>query len=227
MQLCRPPIDAWEKQHRNTAKYQNQAVLFRAHIQQHGQIRCSHVRRSDGTAQIRSCFNSNPIPEQYCMGDIEGSFWARIHGSAPHYTNFCAHSCRQRSKRWAYLCCHAVCSNIVSTVLVANWTSSFRCRRLVFANFMQSTTEPDLAWAATTKDQDYIRMEGMKRVVNDSIHRKELVAGNLKEFMTVGVHSRTNLPFSQSLYKLQSFIKRMNAYRRGLPTSMNCFELNH
>jgi hypothetical protein len=42
------------------------------------------------------------------------------------------------------------------------------------------------AWAATTTDQDYIRMQGMKRVVNDSVHRKELVAGNLKEFFMAG-----------------------------------------
>jgi hypothetical protein len=43
-----------------------------------------------------------------------------------------------------------------------------------------------IVWAATTKDKDYIRMEGMKRVVNDAVHRKELVAGNLKEFMAAG-----------------------------------------
>ncbi|EPQ61192.1 P-loop containing nucleoside triphosphate hydrolase protein [Gloeophyllum trabeum ATCC 11539] len=39
-------------------------------------------------------------------------------------------------------------------------------------------------WAATTKNEDYIRMEGMKRVVNDNEHRKELVAGNLAEYLT-------------------------------------------
>ncbi|KAI0656859.1 P-loop containing nucleoside triphosphate hydrolase protein [Cubamyces menziesii] len=39
-------------------------------------------------------------------------------------------------------------------------------------------------WAATTKDKDYIRMVGLKHVVNNPEHRKELVAGNLSEFVT-------------------------------------------
>ncbi|KAH9891326.1 P-loop containing nucleoside triphosphate hydrolase protein [Cubamyces lactineus] len=39
-------------------------------------------------------------------------------------------------------------------------------------------------WAATTKDKDYIRMVGLKHVVNNLEHRKELVAGNLSEFVT-------------------------------------------
>ncbi|KAH9855745.1 P-loop containing nucleoside triphosphate hydrolase protein [Lenzites betulinus] len=39
-------------------------------------------------------------------------------------------------------------------------------------------------WAATTKDKDYIRMVGLKHVVNDPEHRKELIAGNLADFMT-------------------------------------------
>lgn len=41
-------------------------------------------------------------------------------------------------------------------------------------------------WAATTKDKDYIRMVGLKHVVNNTEHRKELIAGNLSEFMTSG-----------------------------------------
>ena len=41
-------------------------------------------------------------------------------------------------------------------------------------------------WAATTKDKDYIRMVGLKHVVNNLEHRKELVAGNLSEFVTRG-----------------------------------------
>ncbi|KAG6874168.1 hypothetical protein C0995_005586 [Termitomyces sp. Mi166 len=38
-------------------------------------------------------------------------------------------------------------------------------------------------WAATTKDAEYIRMEGMKRIVSDSAHRKEIVAGGLQEYL--------------------------------------------
>jgi hypothetical protein len=40
-----------------------------------------------------------------------------------------------------------------------------------------------VVWAATTKDSDYIRMQGMKRVVNDACHRKEIVAGGMREYM--------------------------------------------
>ncbi|TFK85037.1 P-loop containing nucleoside triphosphate hydrolase protein [Polyporus arcularius HHB13444] len=39
-------------------------------------------------------------------------------------------------------------------------------------------------WAATTKDKEYIRMVGMKHVVNNVEHRKEFIAGNLSEFMS-------------------------------------------
>ena len=42
-------------------------------------------------------------------------------------------------------------------------------------------------WAAVTRDRDYIRMEGLKRVVNDAKHRKELVVGGLDEFLTEGM----------------------------------------
>ncbi|KAJ8595027.1 P-loop containing nucleoside triphosphate hydrolase protein [Rhizopogon salebrosus TDB-379] len=39
-------------------------------------------------------------------------------------------------------------------------------------------------WAATTTNVDYIRMQGLKKLVNDPSHRKELVAGNLGEYIT-------------------------------------------
>ncbi|KIL71102.1 hypothetical protein M378DRAFT_156053 [Amanita muscaria Koide BX008] len=38
-------------------------------------------------------------------------------------------------------------------------------------------------WAATTKDSDYIRTEGLKRAVNDPTHRKEIVAGGMWKYM--------------------------------------------
>ena len=44
-----------------------------------------------------------------------------------------------------------------------------------------------IAWAAITRDRDYIRMEGLNRVVKDTKHRKELVAGGLDEYLTAGV----------------------------------------
>ena len=43
-----------------------------------------------------------------------------------------------------------------------------------------------LVWAATTKDKDYIRMQGMKYFVNNMQYRKEFVTGNLSKFMTKG-----------------------------------------
>ncbi|EGO19480.1 hypothetical protein SERLADRAFT_453452 [Serpula lacrymans var. lacrymans S7.9] len=39
-------------------------------------------------------------------------------------------------------------------------------------------------WAATTKNTDYVRMQGLKQVINDASHRKEVVAGNMSEYMT-------------------------------------------
>ena len=46
-----------------------------------------------------------------------------------------------------------------------------------------------LAWAATTRNNDYIRMEGLKRLVGSSKHRKELVAGGLSAYLTAGASS--------------------------------------
>ncbi|KAF8494576.1 HlyB/MsbA family ABC transporter [Russula emetica] len=40
------------------------------------------------------------------------------------------------------------------------------------------------AWAATTRNNDYIRMEALKRLVGSSKHRKELVAGGLAAYLT-------------------------------------------
>ena len=39
-------------------------------------------------------------------------------------------------------------------------------------------------WAATTRDEDYLRMEGFKRVVADDKHRQEMVAIGLTDYMT-------------------------------------------
>ena len=44
-----------------------------------------------------------------------------------------------------------------------------------------------LVWAAITHDRDYIRLEGINRVVSDTKHRKELVAGGVDEYLTEGV----------------------------------------
>ncbi|KAG1722507.1 P-loop containing nucleoside triphosphate hydrolase protein [Suillus lakei] len=41
-----------------------------------------------------------------------------------------------------------------------------------------------LVWAATTTNYDYVRMEGLEGLVSDPSHRKEVVAGNLSEYIT-------------------------------------------
>ena len=44
-----------------------------------------------------------------------------------------------------------------------------------------------------TKNVDDIRMQGLKRVVNDAEHRKEFIAGNLQEYTTQGLCSYRHL----------------------------------
>ncbi|KAF9229816.1 P-loop containing nucleoside triphosphate hydrolase protein, partial [Gyrodon lividus] len=41
-----------------------------------------------------------------------------------------------------------------------------------------------LVWAATTKNKDYMRMQGFKHLVDNPAHRKEVVAGGLGEHVT-------------------------------------------
>ena len=38
-------------------------------------------------------------------------------------------------------------------------------------------------WAATTRNKDWIRMAGMKKVIDGSSHRQEVVAGNMAEYL--------------------------------------------
>ncbi|KAF9266927.1 P-loop containing nucleoside triphosphate hydrolase protein [Marasmius fiardii PR-910] len=40
-----------------------------------------------------------------------------------------------------------------------------------------------LVWAATTKNEDYIKMEGLKRTIGSMSHRKEIVAGGMWGYM--------------------------------------------
>jgi hypothetical protein len=42
----------------------------------------------------------------------------------------------------------------------------------------------DTVWAATSTNDDYIRMEGMKRVVDNPTHRKEIVVGDMSKILT-------------------------------------------
>ena len=62
------------------------------------------------------------------------------------------------------------------------------------------------AWAATTRNEEFIRMEGLKRLVSRSTHRKELVAGGLAEYLTAGA--------SQILHDSVGLIDYLVEYRR-------------
>jgi hypothetical protein len=56
------------------------------------------------------------------------------------------------------------------------------------------------AWAATTRNKDFIRMEGLKRLANNSKHRKEIVAGGLSEYLTAGASNVQNSDIRTDLF---------------------------
>jgi len=45
---------------------------------------------------------------------------------------------------------------------------------------------PDGIWAATTRNADYLKSEGLKRVVSDPVHRKEIVASGIGPYLLSG-----------------------------------------
>ena len=51
-----------------------------------------------------------------------------------------------------------------------------------------------LVWAATCRDESYIKLQGLKRLVTDPSHRKELIAGNLGDRLVTGLYFLINLP---------------------------------
>lgn len=48
-----------------------------------------------------------------------------------------------------------------------------------------------IVWAATTSNEDFLRAEGMKRLIDDPVHRKEVVAGNMSKLLTKSEHAFT------------------------------------
>ncbi|KAL4265122.1 Type 1 protein exporter [Pleurotus pulmonarius] len=54
---------------------------------------------------------------------------------------------------------------------------------------VRKTMHPGGVWAATTKDDDYIKMQGLKQLVTSPEHRKEIVAGGLWEYCVSLYHS--------------------------------------
>lgn len=43
-----------------------------------------------------------------------------------------------------------------------------------------------IAWIAKVNNEDYVRMQGLKKVATERAHRKELVTGNLQEYLATG-----------------------------------------
>ncbi|GAB1519295.1 hypothetical protein RhiTH_002361 [Rhizoctonia solani] len=48
---------------------------------------------------------------------------------------------------------------------------------------------PEGAWVAKVNNEDYVRMQGLKKVATERNHRKELVAGNLQEYISQQYHA--------------------------------------
>ncbi|KAH7926211.1 P-loop containing nucleoside triphosphate hydrolase protein [Leucogyrophana mollusca] len=53
---------------------------------------------------------------------------------------------------------------------------------------VRKSTFSSSVWAATTKNEDYVRMQGLKHLVDNPTHRKEVVAGNLGPYLTSQYH---------------------------------------
>ncbi|KAJ6573835.1 P-loop containing nucleoside triphosphate hydrolase protein [Mycena vulgaris] len=56
----------------------------------------------------------------------------------------------------------------------------------------QRNWQPTGVWAATTKDPDYLQSQGMARVVHNPLHRKELVAGGLSDYLVSSYRAATD-----------------------------------
>ena len=72
-------------------------------------------------------------------------------------------------------------------------------------------------WAATTTNEDYVKMEGWKRVMKNLSHRKEVVVGNLARYASKS-KSFVMFPkdidldgFSQSTSKLPTVLGTITA----------------
>ncbi|KAK7064847.1 ABC transporter related protein [Favolaschia claudopus] len=58
-------------------------------------------------------------------------------------------------------------------------------------NFDQRSYSPSGVWAATTRDPDYIKSIGLARAVHQELHRKELVAGGMFEYLVSSYRQAT------------------------------------
>lgn len=58
------------------------------------------------------------------------------------------------------------------------------CLRYMVLWYTKPNISSSSAWIATTTDRDYMRMQGLEQLINNDLHRKELVAGDLSEYIT-------------------------------------------
>lgn len=66
---------------------------------------------------------------------------------------------------------------------------------------------PDGVWAATTTNTDYLRSEGLKRVVSNPDHRKEIVASGIGSYLLSGENQHLyykDLTFRESPNRVSS-----------------------
>ncbi len=59
----------------------------------------------------------------------------------------------------------------------------FRCPR----RHALRTQSCRAAWVATVKNDDYIKLEGLKSMVNNGRHRQEMVAGEMWRYLLSGM----------------------------------------
>ena len=72
-----------------------------------------------------------------------------------------------------------------------------------------------LVWAATTSDEDYVKMQGWRRVVSDVSHRKEVVAGNLGEYASSGMPMYDSTQYTLNMSYSHSRIQESVGQSRG------------
>ena len=77
-----------------------------------------------------------------------------------------------------------------------------------------------LVWAATTSDEDYVKMQGWRRVISDVSHRKEVVAGNLGKYASSGMpvcgSTQYTLNMSYSHSRIQESVRQGRGQGRRL-----------
>jgi hypothetical protein len=81
-------------------------------------------------------------------------------------------------------------------------------------------------WAATTTNADYLKSEGLKRVVNNPAHRKEIVASGIGSYLLSGENHRhfyTDIAYQISK---QSIVELFQVYLLQETFSMS-FHLKH